>query len=354
MRLFLLHLHKRIRALPGKAFSRSQAWWRWLLGLSLTMLIVSACSGTAINHSNMPTAKPPSTTCRVVQHKMGATCVPNHPKRMIIIANPMLSHALILGVKPMASASLYHELKQLKAPYLSTQSMLGNRVEGIINIGLDNNPNLEKILQLKPDFILASDFAEGVYPLLAQIAPTVMIPYDDLINNWKEGFNLTAKILGKEAEAQQVWNHYHQRIEALKTALGDRYRNKTFSIAFAYGQRRVILLVKNSLIGSIFADLGLQRPSAQDVSVPWGEIRGISEETLDLADADILFFGVTDYEHGEAYESLKQRPLWNSLNAVRQGQVYIYELYNGFHSMIAADLVINDLYKYLVNAPDIQ
>jgi iron complex transport system substrate-binding protein len=52
------------------------------------------------------------------------------------------------------------------------------------------------------------------------------------------------------------------------------------------------------------------------------------------------------------FESFKKRPLWKKLKAVQQGRIY---LVNGYvwtgSSYLAANAVINDLYKYLINTP---
>lgn len=277
---------------------------------------------------------------------MGETCIPSKPQRIIIIFYEILGHALTLGVKPIGSNYLRDELNAI---YISDQSHLGNKVEGIKNIGLSRSPNIEKILELKPDLILAWEDAEQIYPMLSKIAPTVLIPVDLIEANWKTGFKAIAELLGKEEEAQQVLNHYNQRIEQLKMTLSNSYQDKTISVAFAYGQNAYVY-VKNSFMGSILKDLGLKRPPAQDVSVDGGRINGISEERLDLLNGDILLFGVSDLGHLEAYESLKQKPLWRNLKAVQEGRVYLCDVHTwAGSSPLAADVVIDDLYKYLVN-----
>jgi iron complex transport system substrate-binding protein len=319
--------------------------WQWFLGVGLIALIVTACSGTTIDHGRIPTPKLSSTPCRMVQHPMGKTCIPSKPQRIIIISYEILGHALTLGVKPIGSNYLRGELN---STYISDQSYLGNKVEEVKNIGFSRSPNIEKILELKPDLILAWEDAEQIYPMLSKIAPTVLISVALIEANWKTGFRVVAELLGKEEKAQQVLNHYNQRIEQLKMALSNRYQDKTVSVAFAYGQNAYVY-AKNSFVGSILEDLELKRPSAQDIFVDGGRIDGISDEKLDLLDGDILFFGVSDLGHSEAYENLKQKPLWKNLKVVQEGQVYLFDVNTwAGNSPLAADVVIDDLYKYLV------
>ncbi|NDJ19763.1 ABC transporter substrate-binding protein [Myxacorys almedinensis] len=277
---------------------------------------------------------------------MGQTCVPNNPKRVVTISYEILVRALALGIKPIGSTG-----EEWNETHLSSQyyPYLGNKVGGIKYVGFSRNVNLEKILLLKPDLILAWEDAGKIYPLLSQIAPTLIIPTNDL--DWKEGFNITAELLNKEQKAQEVWNHYYQRIDRLKTAFGNRYQNQRISIVTAVGETAYIF-VKNSFAGSILEDLGLQRPLAQNVSVPDGVIPSISEERLDLIDADILFFMGGDNRNGEDFARFQKRPFWQTLTAVQQKKVYPVEYVPWIgDGPLAADAVIDDLYRYLVNTP---
>lgn len=88
---------------------RWQAWWRWVWVVSLTAMLISACNSTKINHSKLPPSEMPLTPCRVVQHAMGETCIPNNPEQMVIISYEILGHVLSLGVKPIGSNALRKE-----------------------------------------------------------------------------------------------------------------------------------------------------------------------------------------------------------------------------------------------------
>jgi iron complex transport system substrate-binding protein len=322
-----------------------------LLLMALSFLLVTACNSSEIQPSNISTehAARISLPCRVMQHAMGEACVPNSPKRVIVLSHRgLLSHALTLGVKPIGSSA--NTLEELKGNYLREQSYLGEKIEGIQQVGLPDNPNLEKILLLKPDLILAWESLKSLHPLLSQIAPTVVIDCD--MPNWKAQFNFVAEVLGKEAVAQQAWEQYYQRIAELKVALGNRYQNRTIAVASTAPSNNYTL-VKNSFVGSILDEIGLQRPAAQDVIAPSGGIYNISEERLDMLDGDFLFLLYTnDYGELESYERLKQKPLWQQLKAVQNNQVFFVDFWTWtWRDPSAANAVIDDLYKYLVNTP---
>jgi iron complex transport system substrate-binding protein len=285
----------------------------------------------------------------MVQHAMGETCVPNNTQRVITLLDHAIGHTLALDVKPIGSS--VRSVEQMSGGYLAIQSYLGNKAEGIKLLGIDYQINLEAILLLKPDLILATEFVKDTYPLLSQIAPVVIVRFDDAVFNWKKGFNSIAEALGKEAKAQQALNHYYQRIEELKKSLGDRYQNQEISIAGSAGST-MFAYTKNSFASSILRDLELQRPKSQNVATPNGAIYNISEERLEQVDGDILYFLAFGKDGRAAFKRLQKRPLWNKIKAAQNNQVYLVDSYTWTGSnLLAADAVIDDLYKYLVNTP---
>ncbi|MBW4642056.1 MAG: iron-siderophore ABC transporter substrate-binding protein [Goleter apudmare HA4340-LM2] len=282
---------------------------------------------------------------------MGETCVPNNPQRVVTLMYHLIGHTLTLAVKPIGGNA--RSIEQVNGNYLDDQSYLWNKAEGIVVTGVDGgSPNLERILRLKPDLILAMDYNSRIYPLLSQIAPVVIAQWEDVVLNWKKGFYLIAQALGKEEKAQPALNHYYQRIKELKISLGDRYQDKTISISGSSDFNRLFAFSKNSFPGSILSDLGLQQPEAQNVFAPYATIHKSFEESLELVDGDVLFLLTFGEEGKAAVERLRQQPLWKTLKAVQKGQVYLVNGYTWTGSnILAADAVIDDLYKYLVNTP---
>jgi iron complex transport system substrate-binding protein len=274
---------------------------------------------------------------------MGETCVPKTPQRLVALGPETLGNAIALGIQPIGS-TLEHDNQ--------FPTYLKGKTAGIKSLG-NAQPSIESILLLQPDIIMSwKNRHESIYPQLSNIAPTVL--YDWLGNitkqdNWKEYFNFMAEVLNRKEVGQQVWQHYNQRIEQLKMALGDRYKNKTISfVIFCCGG--IYSETENSFVGSVLRDAGLQRPESQSFN-PKGAIN-FSEETLEMADGDVMF--VVAYETNDTGKRnlsiLQKKPLWKTLKAVQQNRVYYVDpvVWRG-RNPFAADAVIDDLYKYLVN-----
>lgn len=317
---------------------------RWLMLGVLLFLLVSACSRD--QHPNVLNMSKQVEDCHMKEHIMGDVCIPNHPDRIIAISQFTLGNILALGVQPIAAASAYTDLEDRPA-YLQPYT------QRIREVGDQYNPSLEKIALLKPDLILGWEVVRKIYPFLTQISPTAIVPWKGPATpSWQEHFQFLAKSLSKEKEHQQAWNRYYQRIEQLKTQLSDHYKNQTISL-ININPGNITSYVKNSFSGSILEDAGLHQPPAQDVVVlPLGRISGISEEKLDEVVGDILFVMVHRDRDKQFFAKLQQKPIWKTLKAVQQGRVYLVDAATWIGSnLLAADAVIDDLEKYLLNSP---
>ncbi|MGF1567347.1 MAG: ABC transporter substrate-binding protein [Nodosilinea sp.] len=285
--------------------------------------------------------------CRSIQHALGETCVPAQPQRIATLSDVDLVSVIALGLQPIATV-FYTSPNDVPA-------YLQGKVNGVQVLGTHDQPNIERMLKFKPDLIIGLSYSvEPIYSLLSRIAPTIAGEWQGT-SSWRDHFNFVAKVLDKPAEVQQVWDHYDQRIQALKVALKmdathpDHLPLKISVFHICCGSLHVD--TKNSFNGSILADVGFQRPASQDM-VAEGGLRFISEEFIPEIDADVLFIPTDnqDQDSNQKLAELKQSPLWQQLKVVQRGRVYAvdYHIWRGAN-VYAADGVIDDLFKYLVD-----
>lgn len=313
----------------------------------LILLGIVICSVTIACHSSHVDRSrdlfQPISNCRIVQHSMGETCVAKTLQRVVALNPAALGNTIALGVKPIASVYDYAD----RFP-----SYLQDQVEGVTSLGIGTSPSIEKLTLLKPDVMVGwKHHHQGIYSQLSTLAPTIF--YDWIggnvsDENWKQYFNFIAKTLNREQAAEQVWQHYDQRVAELKAKLGDTYKGKTISfIFFCCGG----ILSERSFAGSVLNDVGLKRPLSQ--SDPSGSTSGFtfSEERLDLIDGDVMFVAIYGgRETGERdLKRLQKSPLWSKLSVVQRNRVYYIDpdIWRG-RTPIAAELILDDLEKYLV------
>lgn len=322
----------------------------FLIGI-LSACFLYACGFTSENSALESGDAPLSDSCDIVQYPVGETCVPQNPQRLATLVLPALSNAIALGVQPVGSIHHPVGITQSEDGNMFPEYLPNDTQEDIEPLGRLGAPNLETISLLKPDLILGWQVANSeVYPSLSQIAPTILYDWQGT-KTWREYFNFMAEVLNREDAAERAWSDYYDRVEQLKTALGDRYANKTISFVYfccdGFGSQ-----APESFMGSILEDIGLQRPSSQAMPAPpYGEIQ-FSEERLPEADGDVIFLA-SYYDSDRAYlNSILEKPLWKQLKAVQQNHVHIVdaETWRG-GNLLAAHAIIDDLSKYLLDTP---
>jgi iron complex transport system substrate-binding protein len=317
-----------------------------VLGLLIGLFVVILGSASTPNVST-PNGAFASPDCRVIRHARGETCVPNNPARIVVLGG--LDYALSLGIKPIGSDGLNAE-----------GIHLSGMLDGIEDVGGNDSPNLEKILALKPDFIIGGNYGTANYTALSTIAPTVLIDFD-YSGQWKDSFRRFAAVLNMTSEAEQVMDDYYARTEDFKTQMGGRAAELEVSIVRVY-PTHVNLYLKDSFCGTVVADAGLSRPPAQNLTAAEAKtLFGnqiqymISREKLSDADGDAIFLWSYGHQSKVAQQAqtekdkLMANPLWSTLDAVQNKQLYEVPSYWIGDGPIAANAVLDDLSTYLVH-----
>lgn len=281
--------------------------------------------------------------------------MPNTIERLVTLDGVSLEYAIALGLKPVGAA--WNE---------GFSSHLQDQLANVENIGQAGEPNLERVLALKPDLILGLDSQQTLYAQASQIAPTVLLKFEHS-GQWKDVFQTFSKALNRDAIAQQVMANYNRRLQDFK----NRPRAKAtpankplpsppeVSVVRIYPDS-INLYLRDSFCGTILQDAGLARPAAQDIgaseakSLFDNQIQvSISLERIDQADGDIMFIWTSEnttqgnQTTQKKLAELRSNSLWQSLNATQQERVYFVPSYWIGSGPIAANAVIDDLFNYI-------
>lgn len=314
----------------------------------LVVVVLAACQS---QNSELTSNK----SCHWVEHMAGKTCVPDQIERLVTLDSPSFEYAIALGLKPVGTVD-----KQRLTSYLQDQ------LEGVIDVGESGEPNLERVLTLKPDLILGlNSNNQHIYRQAAQIAPTVLLEFEHS-GLWKEVFHAYSETLHREDVEQQVMANYRQRLQEFKQRFEASPAPKQppfqVSVVRIY-PARINLYFRESFPGIVLRDAGLARPEAQDISASEAQRRyqnpiqaSISLEALDQADGDALFVWTSESTPEEKqtaqqkWEELQADPLWQQLNAVQNNRVYFVPSYWIGSGPLAANAILDDLFKYLIKA----
>ena len=330
--------------------------WVVLSGVLAIVLLISGCGsndgqGSASQPSQSaspsPVATPGQTPAagdadaaspvRTVQHTMGTTEIEGTPLKVVTLFQSATDAALLLGVKPVGAVESW-----IEKPWYN---YIRDQMDGVVNLGSENQPNLEEIIALHPDVIIGSKSRnEKIYEQLAAIAPTVM---DDEVYYWKDTLHLVAETLNKQEEEEKFLTEWNGKVAAFKEKLGDRLSQTT--VAVIDFRTDHVRIVYTGFAALVLDELGIPRPNNQK-GEEWG-VKLTSKENIPQMDADIIFDQTsTDRDDGrmDLRTEWTKHPLWQNLRAVKNGKVYPVDTatWNNGSGPIAASKMLDDLYKY--------
>ena len=257
-------------------------------------------------YSEFGTDAAPGEFPRTVRHAMGETTVEAHPERVVVLDTGELDAMVELGITPVGAVDY---------GAAGLPAYLEGALDGVELVGSVEQPNLEAIAALQPDLILSSSLRhEELYDTLTAIAPTVFAERPGV--SWKQNFALYAQAVGEEEAAADTVARYEQRVRDLNSALPTP--RPTISVVRLLDDS-VRYYQRANFLGTLFTDLGLPRPEAQNVD-DFGVDLG-QESIVDHADADLVVLALYGGQANPFAESVLASDVWQSVPAVRDGRV---------------------------------
>ncbi|MEU6673254.1 iron-siderophore ABC transporter substrate-binding protein [Streptomyces sp. NPDC046853] len=274
-------------------------------------LALSACGSDSSDDSGSGSgdkAKNAGKNVTVTDASGAEVKVPANPQKVVALSEMDLDSALALKVEPVGLSA---GRGQKGAP-----EYLADQAKDIPVVGAVTGPDVEKVLQAKPDVILAGQLADQqVLKQLKAIAPTVVTI--DRTKDWKKSLELTGKVLGKSNEASAFLKDYDTKAAEVKKNLGD---NAGASVSVArYSAKGTAVMQQGVFISDVLKDLGFKRPGIQNKKGE-GHSTPLSDEDLKQIDADWLFIGTLGSAGPDAklFEELKGKAAYKQLDAVKK------------------------------------
>jgi iron complex transport system substrate-binding protein len=273
---------------------------------------------------------------RTVKDELGhEITVPAAPKRIFA---PYLEDSLLkLGIKPVAqwsNGNLAHEYLQEELKDVPKLDFSG---------GL---PSPETVMSYNPDLIIlhtATYAANGSYENYAKIAPTYV--FHNASGNIEKSLGTLGELLGKSAEADQALQAYHRKVKEAKEKLDKAIGGKKVAI-IRFAAKGVSLMGGNYLCGYVIhQQLGIGKSKLVEKE----NSANVMMEMLPELDADYIFM-INAYGQGtERIKEMTESPIWKSIPAVKQGQVYEVSDKHWLGSgLIAYEKIIDDTVRLLV------
>lgn len=245
--------------------------------------------------------------------------IPNFPSRIVSAAPSNTEILLDLGLRDMIVGV--------------TDWCNYSEVEGVPRVGDINPLNLEAIIALQPDFVLAHQLngKEIVDALELVGIPVIALQPTDLAS-LIESVALVGDVTGVKEEAASLVSSMEERQAAIREAgLSVNSNLKVFFILGLYDS--IWTAGPGSFIHEAIELTGATN-IAEDAPTPWAEY---SVEAVIAADPDIVLLG-------EDPALFYEDPKWSTLAAVRKGQVYqinadrfhlaVPELFSGIEELL--------------------
>lgn len=306
-----------------KTRSRIQCLWRAVLLASLML----------------PGASADARDGHTIANAFGDTRIPDSPQRVVTLYQGATDSAVALGITPVGVVDSWLEKPMYR--------YLRDALDGVEHVGLETQPNLEKVAWLDPDLIVATRFRhERVRPLLERIAPTVAT---SSVFDFKATLSLVAEATGRESRARELLQAWDARVadfrRKIADRLGDDWPQKAAVVRFKSDHLRIY---STGFAGSILNELGFEQPaSVQDQG--WG-MKLTSEENIPVINADVIFVLLEPGDPAIArnYRHWTSHPLWQRLDAVQNDRVFEVDAVNWIMGggILAANAMLDDLYAH--------
>lgn len=218
------------------------------------------------------------------EHKFGTTVVETKPERIVTLSYSGVDHYLALGVVPVGIQYWYGDDPYGVWPW--AQDALGDS-----ELVALKDVNYEQIAALEPDVIEAvtSGITEEQYRELSKIAPVVATPADqsDWSTPWYDMTRIVGRITGKAAEADAIVDRIQGRFASI-VAQHPEWSKMTASVAWAEDTQMGIFRGLDAR-SQVVQQLGFTiTPALNDLGTPEDFYANLSEEELNLLDADLV------------------------------------------------------------------
>jgi iron complex transport system substrate-binding protein len=298
------------------------------LATTISMPALADCAGTMFD-------KP------TVMHS--PLCLPTHPQRIVALVPAFpLGVPIELGM-PVVGAPLVG---------MNDTTMRDKAIAaGVTDLGSFFEPSIEKLIALKPDLIIGSDYlGEEAYQRVSKIAPTAFVT----ARNWKEHYRTIAEIGGGTEIMSRLFADYDRRVAAVRERVPKDV--KVSFVRITPNEFQVYLDHPNAWAPfDIMREVGVKRP-AFETSETSGDAKRLDFEGLSALEGDILLYmvgGTNDSETSGRYEAVLSNPLWQMLPAVKAKRAYRVDsaTWMEFNGIASAHKVLDDIETYIIGKP---
>lgn len=274
---------------------------------------------------------------RTLDTANGPITLEGQPQRVVTLDETALDVALSVGIQPVGTLATRGGTEV--APYLTEHLQ-----DKIAIVGSVREPNLEAILRLKPDLILApANFSAVFYDKLAKIAPTIQPKGSSLDTPWQDLSRVYAQALDQEAELDLQLN----KIAAALQSYRQQHAAPLKVSVLRWNPQGPIIMSSQLFAGQMLREAGLHTIALADRITDKPHSDTLSLENLTQADGDWIFLATLNAEGQQALEQAKQQSAFQRLTAVKNNHLLAVDgqVWSSGSGPLAAQVVLQDLQR---------
>ena len=180
-------------------------------------------------------------------------------------------------------------------------------------------PNVEAIAALNPDLVVLqinATNAKTVRDALTKIEiPVFVEPAAKNVNDTYKEIRLIGKVIDKEKAAKKLIAEMKSRIKKALVTNKSKSKLKFFHEL----DNTLYTATSKTFIGSVYKDFGLINVADAASGADSSGYPQLSAEYLIKSNPDLIF--LADAQYGESIDSLKARPGWSAISAVKNNRV---------------------------------
>lgn len=275
---------------------------------------------------------------RTVDTKFGAVTITGEPQRVVTLFEGALDASYAVGVEPLGAI--------ITRGGTGVASYLQDRAEGITIVGTPQENNLEAIIALEPDLILAPNtLPEQQYRLLATVAPTVASGHTSFEEDaWRKDARLFASALGKPDVMEQQLEALEQRIAEVKTQVEAALPEDERTVMIArWMPQGPVILSKQLFTANLLTGAGFTVDDGGVVKEGRPHTSSISQENLAMLDKDWLFLATINEEGNDALAQAEKSPAYQRLEVVKNNRVIPVDgqIWTSATGVLAAEVILS-------------
>lgn len=204
--------------------------------------------------------------------------------------------------------------------------------EDTVNLGQTHAPSKDELLAVNPDFVLASSKLSKHLELQETLENAgITVAYFD-VSDFKSYLRVL-KTLTNITGKHERYEEYGTALETQINSILERHKDEEAQTVLVLRASAASIRVKNSsgtMLGGMLSDFRCVNIADSDEAL----LENLSIESILLQNPDKIFFVQTGDDMDSVKENVenmfRENPLWNQLDAVKNGKVYYMDkkLYN--------------------------